>query len=432
MIETSPLSGISLDRVRAAAVLRHPNLLPIAAVDLVNGEVQARFQHDDGVTLDRLGDLPLDRARAATLGIGILAGLQALQRAGINHGSLAASTVSLSPRGLVRLTGYGLRPSDARTDVAAAGRILCELLGLDLQRRPPRRSLSALAAAALDIATGGAGGSATAALMAFGDAAGRIGGGFRIERTQAGIARLALPGTPAMAAAVDRVLTRPKVPQPTPLPSRIVARPPVAAPQSVTAPPPLVASPLAAAPPIVAPPPVPVPAPVATAPPEGAAASNAGRPFGPPRRRGVLAGLAAAAVLVALLLAVAPAVAGRRPAPPVTPATTWAAGRTLAATGGVKAAPLAATPDAVVVSFYALDQEKRFDQALALWDDHLKAAYPPQENLYQRFADTTVLTVNKASVIEQTDTFAIVAADLTEVTDGVQHHWVGRWRLVRS
>jgi hypothetical protein len=91
-----------------------------------------------------------------------------------------------------------------------------------------------------------------------------------------------------------------------------------------------------------------------------------------------------------------------------------------------------ATPDAVVANFYSLAQDKHFDRALALWDDHLKAAYPPDENLYQRFADTTVLTVNSASVTQRTDTFAIVATDLTEVTDGVRHHWVGQWRLIRS
>ena len=484
MIETLSPPAISFDQARAAAALRHPNLLPIAAVDLVNGEVQARFQHDDGVTLDRLPDLPLDHARAATLGIGILAGLQALQRAGLGHGALAPASVQLSPRGQARLTGYGRRRFDPAADVAAAGRILCLLVGVDPNGRSNRRRLSPLAAAAVDIATGAAGASATAARMAFGDAAGRIGGGFRIERTQAGIARLAVPGTPALAAAVDRVLAGPAKPAetftttrpttaPPPLPRRqsspspaeaaplpavappppiltpkkvvepvpvapiasagalvpVVTQAPVVKPQPAVTPQPVATPPVVVTPPPAAPtpPPLTMVAPASSAPPSGRPALSSRRS----RRRGILAGVAAAILLV-FLLAVPHLQDGRRAASPVSARPTPAAVGSVAAASGTPAVAMAAQPDAVITGFYSLAQQKRFDQALALWDDHLKTAYPPQENLYQRFADTTVLTVNSASVSQQTDTSASVATDLTEVTAGVSHHWIGSWRLVRS
>ena len=412
--------------------VRHPNLRPIAGFELVDGEMRATFEDDGGTTLDRLSGPALDQPRATVVGLGILAGLQALQRAGLGHGSLTAAAVAVSPLGQVRLTDYGQRGSDPRADVAAAGRILCQVMGVDPRRRADDPSLPPLAAAALAIASGGAGGSATTALMAFGDAAGRIVGRLRIERTMAGLTRLAVPGTPALAAAVDRVLSRPQQPAPAPLaPPRRLAPARVSMPKD-PAPVPLPRPPLAALPSRSPDPAPPVPAPMAPAGPQPAPARPL--PSRPRRDRGVLAGLAAA-VLLALLLIAAPALfTARRSVPSAAAPATPAAARPAPAASAAPAAgaAVAATPDAVVANFYSLAQDKHFDQALALWDDHLKAAYPPDQNLYQRFADTTLLTVNSASVTQRTDTFAVVATDLTEVTDGVRYHWIGQWRLIRS
>ena len=451
MIQSSARSDATADPFQAVAAVRHPNLVPIIGRERVDGDLRPRFEDDGGTTLDRLPGLPFDRHRAAILGIGILAGLQALQRAGLGHGALVAASVVLSPRGQLRLTGYGLRRFDPAADVAAAGRVLCLLLGVDPNRRPTARRLSPLAAAALDIATGAAGASATSALMAFGDAAGNIGGGFRIERTQAGIARLAVPGTTALAAAVDRVLATPAELKPIPIPPPLATAPPpppIRVPKPVVEPAPaaalasdaadpvpattgrrVIAPPPAAAPPrAAAPPTVAVVKPVSSPPPSGTRLPSSG----PRWQRGILAGLAAG-LLLAFLVAVPHLQDGRRAAAPIAarPTTSVAVG-SAAGASATRAAVPAAKPDAVVTNFYSLALGRRFDQALALWDDHLKAAYPPQDNLYQRFADTTVLTVNSASVTQSTDSYAVVATDLTEVTGGVSHHWFGTWRLVRS
>jgi hypothetical protein len=60
------------------------------------------------------------------------------------------------------------------------------------------------------------------------------------------------------------------------------------------------------------------------------------------------------------------------------------------------------------------------------------ATLPAEQFPDQRFAHTTALTVNRATVTSQDASVAVVAIDLTEVTDGVGHHWVGSWRLVKT
>jgi hypothetical protein len=84
-----------------------------------------------------------------------------------------------------------------------------------------------------------------------------------------------------------------------------------------------------------------------------------------------------------------------------------------------------------VAEFYSLVSQHRNQQAAALWSDRLKAKLPPQQNIDQRFAGTSAVTVNQARLAGQTGTAATVRTDLTEVSDGVQHHWVGTWRLVK-
>jgi hypothetical protein len=97
------------------------------------------------------------------------------------------------------------------------------------------------------------------------------------------------------------------------------------------------------------------------------------------------------------------------------------------------AAQGAATPPAaVVIDFYQLVAARKFDEALALWDDDLRAALGPAQYPQQRFADTTQLTVNSTNLASHDSSSATVAVDLTEVTDGVRHHWVGSWRLVNT
>jgi hypothetical protein len=79
-----------------------------------------------------------------------------------------------------------------------------------------------------------------------------------------------------------------------------------------------------------------------------------------------------------------------------------------------------------------LVQEHQDQRAAALWSNHLKSKLPPAQGIDQRFAGTTSLTVNQARVTAQKGSTATVFTDLTEVSGGESHHWVGTWRLVRS
>jgi hypothetical protein len=110
------------------------------------------------------------------------------------------------------------------------------------------------------------------------------------------------------------------------------------------------------------------------------------------------------------------------------------------ATGGIGVPSVAQTeapaagvaPDSVVAQYYELVMARNFDQAVALWDGDLRASLPPAQYPQQRFADTTQLVVNSAQIVSQDSSTATVAVDLTEVTGGVQHHWVGTWRVVKT
>src|SRR5260221_9566157 len=158
---------------------------------------------------------PLPRAQAVLVGFGVLAGLVALQRAGMSHGALGTAAVNVAPNGQARLTGYGATTGDPRGDVMAAGRVICAALGVkperDLGTRPGHTPEAWLVEAARTIAAGGAGPSAANALVLFGDAAGRMAPGLRVQWRGAEIEKRGLPPPAAISGAVDRLMT-PAVP----------------------------------------------------------------------------------------------------------------------------------------------------------------------------------------------------------------------------
>jgi hypothetical protein len=93
---------------------------------------------------------------------------------------------------------------------------------------------------------------------------------------------------------------------------------------------------------------------------------------------------------------------------------------------------VADTPDGAVTRFYQLVQQHEFDAALGLWSPHMQATYPPGENLYQRFADTSSISLTRDQVSQPGSVSAVVAVDLVEVRDGATYHWTGSWYLVRA
>ncbi len=63
----------------------------------------------------------------------------------------------------------------------------------------------------------------------------------------------------------------------------------------------------------------------------------------------------------------------------------------------------------------------------------MRAAFPPQVNLNQRFSRTQDIRLQRASVVSQNQGQATVQVDLLESdSSSGQRHYVGNWYLVRG
>jgi hypothetical protein len=84
-----------------------------------------------------------------------------------------------------------------------------------------------------------------------------------------------------------------------------------------------------------------------------------------------------------------------------------------------------------VTAFYAAAAAGDFDRAYALWSDRMKADYPRQENLDQRFAETASIEFTELFVASQTATRATVQANFVETYDGGgSRQFIGYWELI--
>jgi hypothetical protein len=118
-------------------------------------------------------------------------------------------------------------------------------------------------------------------------------------------------------------------------------------------------------------------------------------------------------------------------AEPTTPAPTPRP-RETAAPSTPRAVAMAVTPDDAVVAFYRAVVRGDFDAAYALWSERMKAMYPRQANLDDRFAETAEITFSQLSVASQSATDATVQANFTERYDGGgSRAFIGYWRLIR-
>jgi len=389
----SPEEGPPLvARLRRLAGLTDPHLVPTWGAAAEGDAIWALSEPEAGDSVRTLRAAgPLSPALAVSVAVGALAGLSALHRAGLAHGSLDEDAVRVTADGRVRLADCAIEQGDPGRDLAAVGTLLCE--ALDVPERPDdalreaERAVPALVATARALAAGRYA-SADAALGAVRSAAVRL----------------------ARAAVGDR---------------------------TVAPPPP---------PPAPAPPPAPV---------ERAAVPAAARARRPARSPVLLAALLLAAIgLGGLGVGVGVATAHRAapsgtarlappaptatptltPVPTATPATPTPEATPPAATAPPAPAPAPApdTPDAAVARFYQLIQDHQFDAALGLWSPRMRAAYPPGENLYQRFADTTSIQPVSDRVSVPGDSTAVVAVDVVEVRSGRTYRWTGSWYLVRG
>lgn len=408
--------------LRRVAGLGGDRLVPVLGAAQEPEAVWTIFELDAGQPLRTLlepGALPVPLAAAA--GIEILAGLAVLHEAGLTHGALHAGNVHVARDGHVRLGDYAVRgrrwaaedregSGGRRRDVTAAGALLCLALGVperpDIgELRDAERTAPALVAAARALATGGGGRSAPAALATVRSAAGGLADPVQHRRHLRALGVLASGG---------------EVPPEPPEPPEVLAT-------SEPTPPPAGASPLAA---------------------------ELGRWRALPRPWlvALLAGAAAASALGMVLgvragHGVGPVATTRPPGATARLATPIASSTAAAAPPATAAPPAdaapapapqpsqgsaAGSPEAAVSSFYQLVGQHQFDAAVGLWSAHMRASYPPGENVYQRFADTTSLTLLRNQVSEPGPTSAVVSVDLVEVRGGRTYRWVGSWILVRQ
>lgn len=94
---------------------------------------------------------------------------------------------------------------------------------------------------------------------------------------------------------------------------------------------------------------------------------------------------------------------------------------------------MAITPDRTVASWYSLVEDGEFDAAYALWSDRMRASFPREGNLDNRWRDTADITFTELYVAEQTQTTAKVQVEFVETKeDGSSRRFIGWWDLVRS
>src|SRR5438876_695043 len=77
----------------------------------------------------------------------------------------------------------------------------------------------------------------------------------------------------------------------------------------------------------------------------------------------------------------------------------------------------------------------QLDQALTFWSARMQAAYPPAQNLYNRFARTASVELRRNALVGQDDAAgtAEVSVDVAEtLNSGGGRHYVGTWSLVRG
>lgn len=94
---------------------------------------------------------------------------------------------------------------------------------------------------------------------------------------------------------------------------------------------------------------------------------------------------------------------------------------------------MAVTPDQTVATWYSYVVNGDFDAAYALWSDRMKANFPREGNLDNRWRDTAQVSINQIYVTQQSGSSANVFIDFVETKEnGSSRRFVGSWDLVRS
>jgi hypothetical protein len=428
-------AGRMLDYLKRLAGYASPFLVPVRGAEYRDGAVWVMSEMGAGVPLrDLMSRWPLSASQVVTIGLDLLAALQALQQFGLSHGNLHSGNVHVTPEGRVQLSDYALRPRfrpdsprvgwpDPRIDLVSAGLLLCSALGIKAKSEGPElsqaeRSVPALVAAVRVMAEGGAGRFAGSALGLFEEASGNRARPLQLQQSRRELAELVGGGQrpaarqsvqPAIGATVPVNARRPPAARPgRSMPWLLIAGALVlllllAAAWGIFRPgwTPIAISrlgssgPAAAARPASPPPSAARPAPVAPAGAAGAAAAPA---------------------------TPAPPESTPQPAPAEPPQPQ-----------SVQAAPAAAgSPTDAVSQFYGRVVAHDFDGAVQLWSAGMQSTYPRGEYVDGRFSNTSSMSLRRNQLISSGGGQAIVSIDLVEVRGGRTYHWVGNWYVVQS
>ena len=119
---TDPAARERLDReARSAASINHPAICQLYEIGDDHGDLFLAMELLQGESLaSRLGRGPLALGDAVRTALGILHGIEALQRHGVVHRDLKPSNIFLTPQG-VKLLDFGLATSAGSAEIAETG-----------------------------------------------------------------------------------------------------------------------------------------------------------------------------------------------------------------------------------------------------------------------------------------------------------------------
>jgi eukaryotic-like serine/threonine-protein kinase len=123
---------------RAAVALSHPNIVTLYAVGEEDGYLYVVHEFTQGQTLNTvIAGQPLNVRRAVDIASQVAEGLADGHAAEIVHGAITGDTIVVTPKGTAKVGDFGTgrwmagRPDDqcdARTDIAAVGTLLFQML----------------------------------------------------------------------------------------------------------------------------------------------------------------------------------------------------------------------------------------------------------------------------------------------------------------
>jgi serine/threonine protein kinase len=442
-----------LEYLKRLAGYANTFLLPVRGAELRGDVLWVISEFDGGRSLRELAARgAFSPSQVVAIGMGVLSGLDSLQRMGLSHGNLHSGNVHVSLDGRVRLSDYALRPRfrpgssrlgwpDPKADLVAAGLLLCGALEIPpnanaVELSQAERSVPALVAAVRVMAEGGAGRYAGAALGLFEEASGTRARPLQLERSRQELAALVSSGErppvtsptvspPALEPQPARSMPGPQAPA---RPNRSLLWLPLGGgtlvlallllawvfggPGSARAARTPVSSTVSASPHAGSAAP---PSPAATAASSGSSDAAAVPPAAVTPEQGAPAGAPADAQ---------PAATDGQPAAP--------GGSTAPAPPPPLAAARNGDPTGAVSQFYNLVSAHAFGDAVQLWTPSMQAAYPPADNIDNRFSNTSSMDLRRNQLVSVNGGSAVVAIDLVEVRGGRTYHWVGNWYVVQS